>query len=195
MEPERFQRQLRFIAELDKLKQVERRTYLLDQSRRETVAEHSWHIAVMALLLAEYSNAASLDLSKVIRMTLVHDIVEIDAGDTFCYDAQGNADKAQREQRAADRLFGLLPDDQAAEMRDLWEEFEARDTAEARFAAALDRLQPLCHNYATGGATWQEHGVTADQVVDRNQHIAAGSNDLWEYAQQMIRESEQKGLI
>ena len=117
MEPERFQRQLRFIAELDKLKQVERRTYLLDQSRRETVAEHSWHIAVMALLLAEYSNAASLDLSKVIRMALVHDIVEIDAGDTFCYDAQGNADKAQREQRAADRLFGLLPDDQAAETK------------------------------------------------------------------------------
>lgn len=192
---DRLTQQLQFIAEIDRLKQILRQTWLLDASRRENDAEHSWHIAVMALLLVEHAEAP-VDLSRVVRMLLIHDVVEIDAGDTFIYDTAGHADKDEREQRAADRIFGLLPPDQAAELRALWDEFEARDSAEARYAAAIDRLQPLMHNYLTQGKAWQAHGVTADQVLAMNRpRIGAASAALWQAAERMIAESVAKGWL
>lgn len=192
---DRLARQIGFVLEIDKLKRVLRQTWHLDQSRKENDAEHSWHLAVMAVLLAEYAAEPDLDLAKVVKMVLVHDLVEIDAGDTFVYDDVGYLDKPKREQAAADRLFGMLPEDQAAEVRDLWDEFEARQTPEARFAAGLDRLQPLLHNYHTQGRTWREHGVTSDLVLARNRHMAEGAPRLWEYAEAMIRDAVAKGYL
>ncbi len=191
---ERLRRQLAFVVEIDKLKQVLRQTVLMDASRQENSAEHSWHLAMMALVLAEYAREP-VDLARVVKMLLVHDIVEIDAGDTFVYDDQAYLDKAQREQQAADRLFGLLPPDQAAEVRALWEEFEARATPEAAFAAALDRFHPLLHNYFSRGVAWQRHGVTADRVVERNRHIADGAPALWEVARQLIDQAVAQGFL
>lgn len=192
---DRLTQQLQFIAEIDRLKHILRQTWLLDASRRENDAEHSWHIAVMALLLVEHAEAP-VDLSRVVRMLLIHDVVEIDAGDTFIYDTAGHADKDEREQRAAERIFGLLPPDQAAELRALWDEFEARDSAEARYAAAIDRLQPLMHNYLTQGKAWRAHGVTADQVLAMNRpRIGAASAALWQAAERMIAESVAKGWL
>ena len=192
---DRLARQIEFILEIDKLKQVLRQTSLADGSRRENDAEHSWHLAVMAVLLAEYAAGPQIDLARVIRMLLVHDLVEIDAGDTFHYDEAGNRDKPQREQAAADRLFGLLPADQGAELRGLWEEFEARRTPEARYAAALDRLQPNLLNLRTEGKLWREHGITSRQVIARNRHMAEGAPELWRYAESRIREAVAKGHL
>ena len=189
---DRLARQLYFILELDKLKSVYRRTYLIDGTRSENSAEHSWHLALMAMVLAEHANQP-LDVGKVIRMVLIHDIVEIDAGDTYIYDAQD--DKAEREQRAADRIFGLLPEDQAQEFRDLWEEFEARQTAEARFASALDRFIPQLHNFHTQGRSWKEHGITSERVLLRNVEISHGSNTLWEWTQMLIERAEAEGFF
>jgi putative hydrolase of HD superfamily len=186
--------QVAFVAELDRLKSVLRQTWLLDSSRQETDAEHSWHIAMMALVLAEYA-AEPVDIAKVIRMLLVHDLVEIDAGDTFIYDAAGNAAKAARELAAADRIFALLPPDQAAPLRALWDEFEARDTAEARFAVAIDRFQPLLHNYLTEGKAWRQHGVTADKVRALNARIGDGAPALWEHARGLIDDAVAKGWL
>jgi 5'-deoxynucleotidase YfbR-like HD superfamily hydrolase len=191
---ERLEAQIRFILEIDKLKTVLRRTWILDRSRRENSAEHSWHLAVMAVLLAEYG-PAGLDLQRVLKMVLIHDLVEIDAGDTFCYDQTALLDQTERERRAADRLFPLLPDDLAAELRALWEEFDARSSPEARFAAALDRLQPVLHNYTTGGGTWREHRVSRDQVLARNRPMGEGAPDLWEYARALIDDAAERGLI
>lgn len=192
---ERLARQVAFIREIDALKSITRRTLLMDGSRYENDAEHSWHLAMMALLLRDYANVPGLDVERVIRMVLVHDLVEIDAGDTYCYDDRGNADKAAREQRAADRLFGLLPTPQGAGIRALWEEFEARVTPEARFAAALDRVQPLLHNYCTGGAIWKKHGVHAGKVRERNRHVGEGSEALWRFAEALIRDAVQRGYL
>ena len=192
---DRLARQIEFILEIDKLKQILRQTSLADGSRRENDAEHSWHLAVMAVLLAEYAAGPQIDLARVIRMLLVHDLVEIDAGDTFHYDEAGNQDKPQREQAAADRLFGLLPADQGAELRGLWEEFEARRTPEARYAAALDRLQPNLLNLHTQGKLWREHGITSRQVIARNRHMAEGAPELWRYAESRIREAVAKGHL
>lgn len=158
----RLHEQIEFLCAIDELKRVERQTTLLDGSRRENSAEHSWHLALYAMVLAEYGG--DLDVGRVLRMVLVHDIVEIDAGDTYIYDEQGQATKEERERQAADRLFALLPDDQAGVLRAAWDEFEERETPEARFAYAIDRLQPLLHNHRTGGAAWRRHGITADQV-------------------------------
>ena len=192
---DRLTQQLKFIAEIDRLKHILRQTWLLDGSRRETDAEHSWHIAVMALLLTEYAEVP-VDPARVIKMLLIHDVVEIDAGDTFIYDTAGHADKDEREQRAAERIIGLLPPDQAAELRALWDEFEARDSSDARFAAAIDRLQPLMHNYQTQGKAWRAHGVTADQVLTMNHaRITAASPALWQVAERMITESVAKGYL
>jgi putative hydrolase of HD superfamily len=191
---DRLGAQIQFILEIDKLKSVLRRTWILDRSRRENSAEHSWHLAVMAVLLAEYG-PPGLDLGRVLKMVLVHDLVEIDAGDTFCYDQTAVLDQNERERRAADRLFALLPQDLAAELRGLWEEFDARASPDARFAAALDRLQPVLHNYTTGGGTWREHSVTRDQVVARNQPMGDGAPDLWEYAKSLIDDAVARGLI
>jgi putative hydrolase of HD superfamily len=190
----RLDAQIRFVIEIDKVKHVLRQTDLMDGSRRENDAEHSWHLAVMALLLAEYA-AGDIDLSRVARMVLIHDLVEIDAGDTFCYDEEGAKDKAEREQAAADRIFAVLPDDQAVELRALWDEFEARETADAKFAASLDRLQPLMHNYHTQGAAWRRHGIVRSQVVSRNEHIAEGAPVLWEYARRLIDDAVTRGYL
>jgi putative hydrolases of HD superfamily len=174
----RLDRQLRFIAEMDKLKGVERMISLIGGARRENSAEHSWHLAVMAPLLAEYAPAA-LDLARVVIMLLVHDIVEIDAGDTFAFDAAGAVDKDERERRAAARLFGLLPADQAGELRGYWDEFEARKTPEARFAVAMDRFQGLLMNRGNGGGTWKIHAITREQVLQRMAPIREGAPALW----------------
>ena len=191
---ERLRKQLEFIREIDKAKTVLRRSVLLDRSRRENDAEHSWHLAVMAILLVEYANEP-VDLLKVVKMLLIHDLVEIDAGDTYAYDAKGHEDKYEREQRAADRIFGLLPQEQGEELRRLWEEFEERRTPEARFAAAMDRLQPVMLNYLTEGVVWRQHGVTSEQVIARNRHIAEGSEVLWEVAAEYIQDAVRKGYL
>lgn len=190
----RLASQLRFILEIDRLKTVLRRTHLTDRSRNENSAEHSWHIALAAVLLAEHA-PADVDLCRVVRMLLVHDVVEIDAGDTYAYDEAAHDDKLERERSAARRIFGLLPDDQADELNALWEEFEARETPEARFANAVDRLQPMLHNYATEGAAWLEHGVESRQVIGRNHVIGDGAPDLWAYAERLIAAAVERGWL
>jgi putative hydrolase of HD superfamily len=191
---DRFERQLRFIVEIDRLKSVLRRTLVTDGSRRENSAEHSWHIALMAPLLAEHA-CEPVDVWRVVRMLLVHDVVEIDAGDTFAYDAHGNADRAERERRAADRLFGMLPDDQARELRAAWEEFEAAETADARYAHALDRLQPLLQNLHTHGGTWRTHGITREQVLARMQPIERACPGLWNFVVRSIDDVWANGRV
>lgn len=195
MTAERLQRQLDFLREADKVKQVRRQTLVSGDGRRENDAEHMWHLALMACLLVEHAADESVDLLRVIRMALIHDLVEIDAGDTFCYDDAGQADRVERERRAAERVFGLLPPDQARELRNLWEEFEARQTPDARFAAALDRLQPMLQNVYTRGAAWQRHGITRAQVLDRNRHIADGSPALWQCAMEAVEEAVRQGWL
>jgi putative hydrolase of HD superfamily len=193
MDLKRLEQQIAFVREVDKLKSIDRQTLLTDASRRENDAEHSWHLALMALLLGEYAGARDLDLLHVIRMVLIHDLVEIDAGDTYCYDQAGYADKSQRETAAAERIFNLLPPDQAAEIRSLWDEFEASETAEAKFANALDRLQPLMHNVFTNGQMWKRHGIVKSQVIDRNRKIADGAPDLWAFARSLIEKAVEDG--
>lgn len=191
---ERLSQQLAFIREIDKAKTVLRQSVILDRSRRENDAEHSWHLAVMAILLQEHANEP-VDLLKVVKMLLIHDLVEIDAGDTYAYDEAGNLNKAERERRAAERLFGMLPPEQAEEFRQLWEEFEARCTPEARYAAAMDRFQPLMFNYFTEGTTWKKHGVRKEQVIARNHQIAEGSEVLWRHAAELIDDAVAKGYL
>lgn len=182
---ERLRQQLEFIVEVDKVKNIMRQTYLSDAGRKENDAEHSWHLALMAVLLKEYSNE-EVDLSKVVPMVLIHDLVEIDAGDTYAYDEVGAATKAERETKAADRIFGLLPEDQKKWFRELWEEFEEYQTPEARFAHVLDNCQPLLLNDASGGRSWAEHGVKKSQIYKRNQYTGEGSREIWEYMKELI---------
>lgn len=191
----RLHRQIEFLLTLDCLKNVERRTWVTGQDRRENSAEHSWHVAVAALVLSEYASSAEINLEKVIQMLLLHDIVEIEAGDTFLYDEHSNQDKKSREQEAASRLFGLLPDDQAAAFRSLWEEFETRQTPEAKFAAAVDRILPILMNFARKGQLWQEHGVKAGLVRSRNRHIEEGSKTLWDVVNTVIDEAIARGFL
>lgn len=192
---ERFEKQMRFIVEIDQAKSVFRQTLLINGSRHENDAEHSWHLAVMAALLSEYTEDQEVDVAKTIKMTLLHDVVEIDAGDTFCYDQDGGLDKAEREKKAAERIYNLLPPDQAQEFRGLWEEFEERKTVEARFAAALDRLQPIIHNYRTNGHSWREHNIRKEQVLQRIAPIADSSRVLWEYAKNLVEDAVKNGLL
>jgi putative hydrolase of HD superfamily len=194
MPEERLNRQMDFMIEIDKLKNVLRRSHLVGADRRENSAEHSWHAALMALLLAEHAGQP-VELLTVLKMLLVHDLVEIDAGDTFYYDDVGALHKAEREEKAADRIFGMLPGDQGAELRTLWEEFESGASAEARFARAVDRLMPFLHNYHTQGKTWKEHGVTRDQAIERNAHIADGSPALWQWVCELIRDAVSRGYL
>jgi putative hydrolase of HD superfamily len=191
---QRLHQQIQFILEIDKLKGILRRSYLLNQQRHENSAEHSWHLAMMVILLHEYANE-KVDVSHVIKMVLVHDLVEIDAGDTYCYDADANSDKAEREQKAADRLFTLLPDDQASELRNVWEEFEESATPEAKFANTLDRMMPMMHNYYTKGKSWKEHDVASDNVFERNSVMQDGSQKLWEFTQSLIEDAVEKGYL
>jgi putative hydrolase of HD superfamily len=191
---QRLLKQVEFLVEIDKLKTILRQTNLIHRERRENDAEHSWHLALAALVLAEHANEP-VDLAKVIAMVLVHDLVEIDAGDTFCYDYEGYKDKAQREELAAERIFALLPEDQGRELRALWEEFEERATPEARFATALDRFQPVLHNLHTDGGTWRRYNITRPQVEERNAPMAEGSQLLWEYRSSCLDEAVVKGML
>ncbi len=190
---ERLKQQLQFILEIDKMKKILRQTILTDYSRQENDAEHSWHIAVMAMVLAEYAGP-SVDINRVIRMTLVHDLIEIYAGDTFAYDTVGNQDKKEREEAAAGKLFAMLPSDQGKEIRMLWEEFDQMETPDAVFAAALDRLQPLLHNYVTEGHTWKR-GVTSEQVRRRMAVIEKANPRLYEVVCTILEQSLQKGYL
>ncbi|MFS8535377.1 MAG: HD domain-containing protein [Limnochordales bacterium] len=191
----RLERQLHFLREIDKLKTVTRRNRLLDGSRRENAAEHSWHLAVMAMVLAELAPTASVDIGRVIKMLLIHDIVEIDAGDNFYYNNNG-PEQHQREELAAQRLFGLLPPDQAQEFRALWDEFEAGQTPEAAFARAIDRFQPIYGNYLLGGGTWLEFGVTRTDIETRSGPLLArGSPALWEHCQALLDELTARGVL
>ena len=195
MDFDRLNKQIAFVVEIDKLKGIVRQTLLTDGSRQEDSAEHSWHLSMMALVFSEYAKEKGIDLFRVLKMVLIHDLVEIDAGDTFCYDERGNGDKARREKLAADRIFALLPEDQAVEFRLLWEEFESRETGEAKFGAALDRLQPLLNNYVTNGRMWLKHQVKSRQVLERNRSIEDGAPVLWDHAAKIIREAVENGWL
>ena len=192
---DRFRQQIEFILEVDKLKNVLRKTILMDRSRRENSAEHSWHIALMVFILSEYAKDPAVDLFRVMKILLVHDLIEIDAGDTYCYDDQGRKDQARREKKAADRIFNLLPADQAATFRDLWDEFEERKTPESRYANALDRLQPFLHNYFTEGQIWQENNINSAQVKERMNPVADGAPILWNYVSSLIDDGIKKGYL
>ena len=194
MHDDRLDRQLAFILEIDKLKLVLRQTLLTDESRRENSAEHSWHLALMAGLLAEYAPSGT-DVGRVVRMALVHDLVEIDAGDAFCYDPVAVQGKAEREVACAERLFGMLPEEQAEELRGLWDEFEAGTSPEARFANALDRLQPLLQNLNTRGGTWRMHGVRREQVRKRMEPIREGMPQLWPVVEQAVERAVAEGWV
>jgi putative hydrolase of HD superfamily len=190
---ESLRRQAGLLREIDRLKGVFRQTYLLDGSRKENDAEHSWHLAMYAMVLAEHANEP-VDLERVLKMVAIHDLVEIDAGDTFAYDQAAHADKADRERAAADRVFGLLGE-QGRELRALWDEFEQRRTPESRFAAAVDRLQPLLHNYWTEGKAWREHGVRAQQVLSYNARVGEGSETLGRLVETIVAASVEAGYL
>lgn len=191
---DRLRKQLDFMIELDKMKNLYRQTYVLHEDRKENDAEHSWHLAILAMLLSEYSDEP-VDVLRVIKMVLVHDVVEIDAGDTYCYDSEGYKSKAEREEKAAQRIFGLLPDDQREEFYALWREFEDSETADARFAAVLDRLQPLTLNYTKGGISWQEHGIRREQVLARNTEYFDVSDKIAEAIKEMIDDASDRGWL
>ena len=187
---------LTFLREADKLKAILRQTRLtFDPARHENDAEHSWHLCMCVLVLAEHANFAGMDVLRVLQMVILHDLVEIDAGDTFAYDTAGMAGQHEREARAAERIFGLLPEDQARAFRALWDEFEARQTLEARFAAAVDRFQPMLLNASTEGHAWRKHGVTYPRVLARNAHVAEGSTALWDFAARMVAEAVELGNL
>lgn len=195
MDELRMDKQFDFIRELDKEKFIKRQTYLSDGIRKENDAEHAWHMAIMALVLSEYANTP-VDLLKIISMILIHDVVEIDAGDTYAYDEEGKKSQKEREQRAADRIFGMLPKEQADKFRSIWEEFENQETDEAKFAKAMDNIQPMMLNAATDGKSWVEHCVKLSQILDRNKNTHSGSEELWEYAKKkFIDENVNKGRI
>jgi len=194
VDSKRLDQQIEFLVEIDRLKSIVRQTLLVDGSRQEDSAEHSWHLAILAVVLVEHSNAP-VNLFRVLKMILVHDLVEIDAEDTYCYDEEANRNKEEREKKAADRIFNLLPPDQAVEFHSLWEEFECRQTADEIFAAALDRLQPLLINFRAGGVMWRKHRIRKEQVYLRNSPMEEGSPVLWEYAERMIKDAIEKGWI
>ena len=191
---ERLEQQMRFLLEADKSKEIVRQTYLADGSRKENDAEHSWHLALMCAILSEYANE-KIDVGRTMAMVLVHDLVEIDAGDTYAYDEAGNADKRQRELAAAERIFRLLPEDQAVWMRGLWDEFEGGTTPEAKFANTLDKIQPVLLNDASGGRAWREHQVEEARILARNVQTPEGSKILWEYARGRIQKNVENGNI
>ena len=181
MDKERLEQQFAFIKEIDKEKFITRQTYLSDAKRKENDAEHAWHMALITVLLREYANE-KIDVLKTMTMLLLHDIVEIDAGDTYAYDEEGKKTQRQREEKAADRIFGLLPEDQGRNFRALWEEFEQAETPEAKFAHTMDNVQPTMLNAATDGKSWVEKGVHLSQILGRNEHTKDGSKELWDYS-------------
>lgn len=191
---EKLKKQIEFIITIDEMKNVLRRNLVVDGSRRENDAEHSWHLAVMAMILEEYS-ADKVDISKVLKIALVHDLVEVYAGDTFAYDVKGNEDKLDREIMAAEKLFGMLKDGQGDEIRALWDEFEAKETPESKYANAIDRLQPLVLNYLTNGHTWKLGDVHAPQIYKRMDIIRTATPELWHIVEGIISTSIESGLL
>ena len=191
---ERIQKQLAFSLEIDNVKNILRQTHLSGHGRRENDAEHSWHMAVMAYLLKEHANE-QVDIGRVMLMCLIHDIVEIDAGDTYAYDTDSQKSQKEREDRAKERIFSLLPEDQKAELVSLFDEFEANETSEAKFAHAMDNLQPLMLNDSNGGADWRDHGVAAEQVYKRHSKTKLGSEKLYEITDGILQANIEKGNI
>lgn len=190
----RLEQQIAFIVEIDKVKQIFRQNYLADGTRKENDAEHSWHIALMAVLLQEYADD-TVDISKVMTMVLIHDLVEIDAGDTYAYDEEGARTKRDREVQAAERIFGLLPKDQGLYFRSLWDEFEEYETADARYAHLLDNFQPFLLNDASKGISWVEHQVKKEQIYKRNEKTGTTSPTIWEHMKKVIEENIEKENI
>lgn len=191
---ERLEKQISFLLELDRQKEIIRQTYLADGSRKETDAEHAWHMALMCMILSEYANEP-IDLTKTMMMVLTHDLVEIDAGDTYAYDVVGNQSKKERETKAADRIYGLLPEEQGKYLRSLWDEFEEMETPEAKFANMLDKIQPVLLNDASQGKSWKEHGVKMEQILKRNARTHEGSEILWNYVEGILQKNVENGLI
>ena len=192
---ERLNKQMDFIREIDKLKNIKRRSFITDKSRNENDAEHSWHIAIMALILQEYADNKNLDITKVLSMLLIHDLVEIYAGDTFIYDEEGKKDQEKREKEAADKIFGMLPDDQGINFRKLWDDFEKKESGEAVFAKSMDRLHPMLLNYYSEGSTWKKHNVNSSMVKEINSEISCGSKTLWSYAEELVGDAVEKGYL
>ena len=193
-ELDRLEKQISFILEADKSKNILRQSYIADGSKREDDSEHSWHLALMAMILNEHSNK-DIDLLRVIEMVIIHDLVEIDAGDTYAYDSSGNGTKRAREVAAAERIFNILPEDQAEFVRALWDEFEEGNTKEALFALSLDKIQPILLNDAAGGKTWRDHGIDKSQIIERNRYSPKGSQELWKFAENLIEQNVSKGNI
>ncbi|MGM9979470.1 MAG: HD domain-containing protein [Clostridium sp.] len=186
--------QIKFIVEVDKAKEIMRRTYVTNSERFENDAEHSWHLALMAPLLKEYIKE-DVNIERVINMVIIHDLVEIDAGDTFCYDKEGNLTKRAREVKAAERIFNILPKDQAKIIYDLWNEFEEMKTIESKYAACLDRIQPILNNIATGGRAWKENDTTKSMVLARMNVIKETSEELWELILEIVNEGVKIGAL
>ncbi len=194
MENERLKKQIEFIKEIDKIKYIQRRTKLFNSDRHENDAEHSWHLAMMTIVLAEHSNV-QIDILKVLKMVLIHDIVEIDAGDTFIYDTNKSHSNTDEERDAANRIFGLLPQEQALEFISIWEEFEKGASNEAKFAKSMDRLEPLLQNTSNDGGTWKEFGVKYKTVYEKKKVIKEGSDELWNFADELLQDSVKKGIL
>lgn len=194
MQSDNLLKQVAFIKEIDKLKYIQRKTKLFNSDRHENDAEHSWHLAMMTLVLAEHSNAP-IDVLKVLKMVLIHDLVEIDAGDTFIYDVTKNHTNTDEELIAAKRIFGLLPPEQAEELIAIWKEFEAGESEEAKFAKAMDRFEPLLQNTSNNGGTWTEYKVPYQKVYDKKKAIRNGSTAIWNYAQRLLNECVEKGIL
>lgn len=187
-------KQIQFIKEIDKIKYIQRRTCLLNSDRPENDAEHSWHLALMAIALSEHANKP-VDILKVIKMVLIHDIVEIDSGDVFVYDKSKSHKNTEEEFAAAKQIFGLLPENQAKELIDLWKEFEDGETDDAKFAKSLDKFEPLLQNFSNNGGTWDKYNVTYNEVYTQKKSINKGSDTLWEYAENLLNESVDKGIL
>lgn len=194
MQTENLLKQIEFIKEIDKLKYIQRKTKLFNSDRHENDVEHSWHLGMMAIVLAEHANKA-IDMLKVVKMVMIHDIVEIDAGDTFMYDKQKNHSNTEEERKAAQRIFGLLPSNQASELIAIWEEFEAGESEEARFAKAMDRFEPLLQNTSNQGGTWREFDVKYATVFEKKSIIKNGSTTIWNYAEELINQSVENGIL
>ncbi len=191
---QRLEKQMNFIKEMDKLKSIRRRSLLINEDRAENDAEHSWHLALAAIILSEYS-LEKIDLLKVMKMVIIHDIVEIDAGDTYCYDKEGLKTQEKREMEAAQKLFGMLPKDQKTELFTLWREFEDKQTPEAKFAASLDRLQPILLNYSKGGIAWKKRKIKRQQVEERQNVTQEGSQDIYNYIMEVIEAAYNEGML
>lgn len=195
VDKENLQKQFAFILEADKMKEIFRQNYLANAARKENDAEHSWHLALMAILLRDHFPARNVDLNHVLKMVLIHDLVEIDAGDTYAYDEKAALDREVREKAAAGRLYGMLPAEQGRELREIWEEFEAERTPESRFAVVLDRIQPFLLNFASQGRSWQEHGIRKSQLIARYKPVREYAPELWTSIEGMIDEAVKKGYL